>query len=383
MIGANVSDSRTSPGPASESPMNDRLQNSMTAVSSPFKLSIRGLYKAYGDAVALERVTMDVLTGEFVTLLGPSGSGKSTLLQLICGLVPPSGGRLFIDGADRTQASAAERDIGVVFQNYALFPHLTVGENVAFPLRIRGLERSVILRRMEAALGMVGLTGYTERMPSELSGGQQQRVALARCLVYQPSLILMDESFSALDRNRRLVLQDEVRRIHRETGTTFIFVTHDQEEAMTMSDRICLMNRGRVEQFDTPRALYDTPRTVFAADFIGTSTILQGVVRPGGRLATPVGDLPLPDGSSVSAGTKGALVLRPEHLRLHTDDETGLRGVVEDVTFGGAEQRVRFRLGNDQKIVVQVPATLALSAGQAATVRWNAGDGHFIPDQEA
>ncbi|MDT8870155.1 ATP-binding cassette domain-containing protein [Komagataeibacter rhaeticus] len=149
-----------------------------------------------------------------------------------------------------------------MFQNYALFPHLSVGENVAFPLRIRKVDRAAMARRTEAALEMVGLHGYAARMPAELSGGQQQRVALARCLVYRPSLILMDESFSALDRNLRLVMQDEVRRIHRETGTSFVFVTHDQEEAMTMSDRICLMNQGRIEQFDTPRALYATPRTV-------------------------------------------------------------------------------------------------------------------------
>ncbi|MCE2563148.1 ABC transporter ATP-binding protein [Komagataeibacter sp. FNDCF1] len=343
-----------------------------------YKLQTRGLYKTYGRTLALDRIDMHVAAGEFVTLLGPSGSGKSTLLQLICGLTPPAGGRLFIDGRDQTWAPPAERDIGVVFQNYALFPHLSVGENVAFPLRIRRVDRAAMVRRAEAALEMVGLHGYAARMPAQLSGGQQQRVALARCLVYRPSLILMDESFSALDRNLRLVMQDEVRRIHRETGTTFIFVTHDQEEAMTMSDRICLMNEGRVVQFDTPRALYATPRTVFAARFIGASTIMHGVVRADGTLQTPMGPIPLPRHCTAPAGTEGAMVLRPENLILHTGDTSGLRGNVEDVTFSGPDQRVVFRLENDERVVLRAPADMPLHAGQQAGVRWEPGAGHFI-----
>ncbi|KDU97286.1 ABC transporter ATP-binding protein [Komagataeibacter rhaeticus] len=346
---------------------------------SAHKLQVQGLYKAYGQTLALDRVDLHVAAGEFVTLLGPSGSGKSTLLQLICGLTPPSGGKLLIDGRDQTFAPPAQRDIGVVFQNYALFPHLSVGENVAFPLRIRKVDRAAMARRTEAALEMVGLHGYAARMPAELSGGQQQRVALARCLVYRPSLILMDESFSALDRNLRLVMQDEVRRIHRETGTSFVFVTHDQEEAMTMSDRICLMNQGRIEQFDTPRALYATPRTVFAANFIGASTILHGVVRAGGVLATAMGDIPLPHACSAPAGTKGAVVLRPENLALGPAQDSGLGGTVQDVTFNGPDQRVVFRLRNDECVVIRAPVGMALHAGQPGSLQWEPGDGHFIP----
>ena len=366
-----------SPGLHDEDRASTRPSGSV-AEQCTYKLQTQGLYKAYDRTLALDRIDMHVTAGEFVTLLGPSGSGKSTLLQLICGLTPPSGGKLLIDGRDQTWTPPAERDIGVVFQNYALFPHLSVGENIAFPLRIRRVDRAAMARRTEAALEMVGLHGYAGRMPTELSGGQQQRVALARCLVYRPSLILMDESFSALDRNLRLVMQDEVRRIHRETGTSFIFVTHDQEEAMTMSDRICLMNEGRVAQFDTPRALYATPRTVFAARFIGASTVLHGVVRAGGTLHTPMGAIPLPRHCTASAGTKGAMVLRPENLVLRTDDTSGLKGNVEDVTFSGPDQRVVFRLDNDERVVLRVPADMSVHAGQQASMQWEPGAGHFI-----
>lgn len=359
--------------------MNERSVNS-DPDRPPGKLRTEGLHKHYGATVALGHVDLDVSAGEFVTLLGPSGSGKSTLLQLICGLVSPSGGRLFIDGRDQTWAPTAERDIGVVFQNYALFPHLSVEENVAFPLRIRRLDRKQITRRVFSALEMVGLAGFHGRMPHALSGGQQQRVALARCLVYQPSLILMDESFSALDRNLRLVMQDEVRRIHRETGATFVFVTHDQDEAMAMSDRICLMNAGRVEQFATPRALYEAPASVFAANFIGMSTILDGTVRRDGVLETASGIVPLPRGCPAAVGSRGALVLRPEHMRIGRIDEPGLTGRVLDVTFGGAEQRVMFALANGQCATIRASAQVEIRRDQVAALCWAAGEGHFIPD---
>jgi putative spermidine/putrescine transport system ATP-binding protein len=342
------------------------------------KLRTEQLHKSYGATIALDRVDIDVLAGEFVTLLGPSGSGKSTLLQLICGLAPPSGGRLFIDGRDQTWSPTADRDIGVVFQSYALFPHLSVEENVAFPLRIRRVDRAQIASRVASALEMVGLAGFNARMPNALSGGQQQRVALARCLVYKPSLILMDESFSALDRNLRMTMQDEVRRIHRETGATFVFVTHDQDEAMAMSDRICLMNAGRIEQFATPRTLYNEPATVFAANFIGNSTILNGTVRNNDVLETPAGPVPLPRNCAIPAGGTGAIVLRPEHIRIGGADDTGLKGRVLDVSFNGCEQRVVFELRNGQPAVIKAPTNIEIHRDQPATLCWTPGDGHFI-----
>lgn len=344
---------------------------------SESKLRTEGLYKDFGATRALDRVDLDVRAGEFVTLLGPSGSGKSTLLQLICGLEQPSGGKLFIDGHDHTHSPASERDIGVVFQNYALFPHLSVEENVAFPLRIRRIAGGEAVRRAHEALEMVGLAGFHARMPAALSGGQQQRVALARCLVYQPSLILMDESFSALDRNLRLVMQDEVRRIHRETGATFVFVTHDQDEAMAMSDRICLMNGGRIEQIATPRELYDRPVSAFAANFIGNPTLLEGVVR-GRGLETAAGIVPLPGDCAAHEGARGTMVFRPEHLRVGEAHESGLAGRVADVVFAGGEQRVVFTLGNSQMATIRAPADVAISPGQDAVLRPVPGAGHFI-----
>src|SRR4029450_5128096 len=205
-------------------------------------LRVRGISKAYGDATVLGPIELKVVAGELLAVLGPSGSGKTTLLQIICGLVEPSGGQLIIDGRDETDNSADKRDIGVVFQNYALFPHLTVSETVASPLQMRRMPAGEIKSRTEAALAMVGLSDFANRFPRELSGGQQQRVALARCFVYRPSLILMDESLSALDKKLRDDMRIEIKRLHRETGATIIFVTHDQEEALALADRICPLN---------------------------------------------------------------------------------------------------------------------------------------------
>jgi len=245
------------------------------------KLLVDGLAKRYGGINALEPTRLAVQPGEFLTLLGPSGSGKTTLLQMICGLVEPSEGRLLIDGRDETGTPVHKRDIGLVFQHYALFPHLTVAENIGFPLRMRGKAGTQAAAEVKAALAMVQLGHLAERFPRELSGGQQQRVALARCFVYQPSVILMDEPLGALDKKLREHMQFEIKRLHRETGATIIYVTHDQEEALALSDRICLMNHARIEQIGSPQDIYARPRTAFAADFIGISNIFRGRVARG------------------------------------------------------------------------------------------------------
>ena len=224
-------------------------------------LRIHALCKRYGDFVALAPTSLDVAKGEFLTLLGPSGSGKTTLLSLIAGLAHPDEGRILIDGTDVTHSPAYARDIGVVFQNYALFPHMTIEENIAFPLKMRKVSDAEARRRTAEALEMVHLPHVAKRYPRELSGGQQQRIALARCIVYRPSIILMDEPLGALDKKLRDQMQLEIKRIHRELGTTIVYVTHDQEEAMTMSDRICLMNAGAIEQLGTPQDLYFRPRS--------------------------------------------------------------------------------------------------------------------------
>lgn len=242
------------------------------------KLKIRELRKTYGSVVALAGSNLDMPEGEFLTLLGPSGSGKTTMLMMIAGLVQPDSGEVWIDGKLATYAPPHRRDIGVVFQNYALFPHLTVFENIAFPLRMRGTPEAETRREVNRVLELVQLAEVGGRLPRALSGGQQQRIALARCIVYRPSIVLMDEPLGALDKKLRDQMKLEIKRLHEELGITVLYVTHDQEEAMVMSDRVCLMNDARIEQIGTPAELYFHPRTVFAADFLGESNLLDASV---------------------------------------------------------------------------------------------------------
>lgn len=242
------------------------------------KLKIRELRKTYGSVVALAGASVEMPEGKFLTLLGPSGSGKTTMLMMIAGLAQPDSGEVWIDGKLATYAPPHRRDIGVVFQNYALFPHLTVFENIAFPLRMRGTPDSEIRREVSRVLDLIQLADVGGRLPRALSGGQQQRIALARCIVYRPSIVLMDEPLGALDKKLRDQMKLEIKRLHEELGITILYVTHDQEEAMVMSDRICLMNNARIEQIGSPADLYFRPQTVFAADFLGESNLLDASV---------------------------------------------------------------------------------------------------------
>ncbi|VVE11536.1 ABC transporter ATP-binding protein [Pandoraea soli] len=289
-------------------------------------LQVSGLSKRYGDFVALAPTDLDVAQGEFLTLLGPSGSGKTTLLSLIAGLSQPDAGAIRINGTDVTYGAPYERDIGMVFQNYALFPHMTVAENIAFPLQMRRTDAQAARKMVMNALEMVHLPHVAERYPRELSGGQQQRIALARCMVYRPSIILMDEPLGALDKKLRDHMQLEIKRIHRELGTTIVYVTHDQEEAMTMSDRICLMNAGEIAQLGTPDDLYFRPSSVFVADFLGESNLLDATVleRAGDqvRVAMPGVDGARGAGAmvydpKVEPGRAVKLLLRPQNLHIH------------------------------------------------------------------
>jgi putative spermidine/putrescine transport system ATP-binding protein len=346
----------------------------------PVKLRLEGLSKRYGPLVALQPTDLTVFSGELLTILGPSGSGKTTLLQLIAGLTDPSSGRLFIDDRDQTDTPSHRRDVGVVFQNYALFPHLTIEENIAFPLQMRRVPAPERKRRVGAALEMVGLSHVAERMPSALSGGQQQRIALARCLVYQPSLILMDEPLGAMDKKLRETMQIEIKRLHRQTGATMLFVTHDQEEALALSDRICLMDHAVVEQIGTPREIYRRPATIFAAEFIGTSNVLRGAVRDGfietldGRF-----DLHGVNGHrpAIAAG-EGALVIRPEHMRLDGDMSgqrgPGVIGMVVETVYAGAETRLLVSLASGTVLTVRQTADDALPPiGTQVQVSWPPG----------
>ncbi|MBY6261033.1 ABC transporter ATP-binding protein [Azospirillum sp. 412522] len=319
---------------------------------SSSSLSIQGLAKRYGAFVALAPTDLVVADGEFLTLLGPSGSGKTTLLSLLAGLVPPDEGSVHIGSDDVTYAPPYERDIGVVFQNYALFPHMTIEENIAFPLKMRKVPAADAKRRAREALEMVHLPHIAGRYPRELSGGQQQRVALARCMVYKPSIILMDEPLGALDKKLREHMQLEIKRLHREMGTTIVYVTHDQEEAMTMSDRICLMNAGRIEQLGTPADLYFRPRSLFVADFLGESNILPAALRTrvGDEVEIALGGggvagRALANGTDLAPGTPVRVMVRPQNLTVarrpqNAASPDALEGRVSDVMVTGSLTKV-------------------------------------------
>jgi putative spermidine/putrescine transport system ATP-binding protein len=341
------------------------------------KLMASGLAKSYGPVVALHPTDLNVASGELLTLLGASGSGKTTLLQLICGLVEPTGGRLFIDGADCTALPARKRHMGVVFQNYALFPHMTVEENVGFALDVRKVKGAELQRRVANVLEMVGLGGFGKRFPRELSGGQQQRVALARCFIYEPSLILMDEPLGALDRKLREALQIEIKRLHRQTGATILFVTHDQDEALALSDRICLMNAGRVEQVGTPQEMYEQPKTLLAADFIGISNVLRGKVgHEGNTLNTADGPVPI---SRSKSHIDAALVVRPEHMVL-SDGPGLLRGRVAEAVYAGSETRIIVVLGSGNILTIRRShGSRNPPIGAIVTVSWAAERARLLP----
>jgi putative spermidine/putrescine transport system ATP-binding protein len=352
--------------------------------SSRVKLHVRGISKAYGTSVVLKPLELKVIAGELLAVLGPSGSGKTTLLQIICGLVEPSAGQLVIDGRDETDNPADKRDIGVVFQNYALFPHLTVRENVAFPLQMRRTPAAELRIRVEAALAKVGLSDFASRFPRELSGGQQQRVALARCFVYRPSLILMDESLSALDKKLRESMRIEIKRLHRETAATIIFVTHDQEEALALADRICLMNDGQIEQLGKPEDIYERPANTFVADFIGASNLIYGTIAADGNIETADGVLPLPDGCSAPMGERAALVVRPEKLLLCKNDDGFLSGRVEESIYAGSETRLLVRLPSETLLTVRRGAGLPpVAIGENVFMRWDREQARLLEDHSA
>ncbi|MFT3691058.1 ABC transporter ATP-binding protein [Paenirhodobacter sp.] len=305
-------------------------------------LETQGLGKTYGDFVALAPTDITVEKGEFLTLLGPSGSGKTTLLSLIAGLSEADSGRILMDGKDVTYAAPYQRDIGMMFQNYALFPHMTIAENIAFPLKMRKTSAAESARLVKEALEMVRLPHIADRYPKELSGGQQQRVALARCTIYRPSVILMDEPLGALDKKLRDQMQFEILRIHKEIGGTIVYVTHDQEEAMTMSDRICLMNHGRIAQLGTPADLYFRPQSIFVADFLGEANLING------RLVSEAGMVRLNDGSEIrvslprpiAQGTEVKVMLRPQNLRLaETANSDSISGKLISSSVTGASTK--------------------------------------------
>jgi putative spermidine/putrescine transport system ATP-binding protein len=338
------------------------------------KLRAEKLSKQYGRVTALQPIDLTVASGELLTVLGPSGSGKTTLLQIVSGLVEPSGGSIYIDGLDHTRTPVHRRDIGMVFQSYALFPHLTVEENVAFPLRMRRRSEAEVRRRVDEALEMVQLSHLMQRLPRALSGGQQQRVALARCFVYQPSIILMDEPLGALDKKLREHMQIEIKRLHRDTGATIIYVTHDQEEALALSDRICLMNHARIEQIGTPQEIYQRPATAFAADFIGLSNVFRGELTGTNMLRTEDGTFPLPADAprNLATGQTAALVVRPEHMLLGTNTDCRVSARIVEAVYAGAETRLILRRASGGELIVRLPAAASgMEMGMMVEAGWH------------
>jgi putative spermidine/putrescine transport system ATP-binding protein len=360
-------------------------------------LELRGLVKHYGRERALDDVSLAVEPGEFLTLLGPSGSGKTTTLNAIAGFVELTSGEILLDGSPIANLPPHKRNIGVVFQHYALFPHMTVFDNVAFSLRQRKVAKRETTRLVEEALNLVDLTGYARRYPAQLSGGQQQRVALARAIVFKPPLLLMDEPLGALDRKLRDSLQVELRRLHRELGITFIYVTHDQDEALALSQRIAVFSEGKIEQVGTPDQLYEQPETLFVARFVGESNVFVGeAAARGDRVVVEGAGFVLAADRRFSSAATGrcAMVVRPEAMSVapvrterqdNGEDANVLAGELQDKVYLGASVKLYVHLDCGQIVVVRRPTMDAadLATEQRVEVTWSVSQAVVVPQSPA
>jgi putative spermidine/putrescine transport system ATP-binding protein len=356
------------------------------------KIQLRDLTKRFAGQAAVDGISLDVPAGSFVSLLGPSGSGKTTTLNLIAGFLSADAGDILFDDRSVAEVPPQHRDIGMVFQSYALFPHLTVADNVAFPLRMRTqLAKNAMRQRVAETLALVQMADFGGRYPRQLSGGQQQRVAMARALVSHPRLLLMDEPLGALDKKLREQMQFEIKRIHRSVGTTFIYVTHDQSEALTMSDLVVLMHRGRIAQTGTPRVLYTDPANVFVADFIGDSNLLAGRIESvSGDMITVALDAGVTIGvrrrdAAMTAGQRVAVVLRPEEIVVQRPGEaaaTGpaMIGTVAEIGYQGDSYRLSVTAAG-AAIKVKVPPHQAAAIQPGAEVRlsWDRDAARLLP----
>ena len=331
-------------------------------------VSFTNVQKTYdGEHLVVRELNLDIQRGEFLSLLGPSGSGKTTTLMMLAGFESPTAGEILLNGKQITGTPPHKRNFGMVFQNYALFPHLTVGQNVAYPLTVRKVSKTDQASRVKRALDMVRLSGMTDRLPGQLSGGQQQRVALARALVFEPQLVLMDEPLGALDKQLREHMQIELKELHKQLGVTFVYVTHDQSEALTMSDRVAVFNDGGVQQLASVEALYETPSNRFVASFVGDSTVLKGTLKTNGQSSfiELAGGQQL-EGYNVNGAASGASVeafIRPERIVLHREAPAAKVGVlpaqVSRMIYFGDHLRLMCKIGPDQQ---DATVKLALSS---------------------
>jgi len=348
---------------------------------APALVQFKGVQKTYdGLSLVVRSLDLDIQRGEFLSLLGPSGSGKTTTLMMLAGFESPTAGEILLDGKPITRTPPHKRHFGMVFQNYALFPHMTVGDNVAYPLTVRKVPKDEIARRTAKALDMVQLGGKGDRYPAQLSGGQQQRVALARALVFEPQLVLMDEPLGALDKQLREHMQLELKELHRQLGVTFVYVTHDQGEALTMSDRVAVFNDGLIQQIDAVGKLYETPANRFVAGFVGDSTVLDGTL---GAADAGRCELVLPTGERLAGinvngaqpGSKVAASVRPERIEAHLSAPADLANVIQaainDVIYYGDHLRLRCAVAGQVQATVKVPlGAVTPQAGQPVWLRF-------------
>ncbi len=353
-------------------------------------LELRGVSKHYegaGGAPAVDAIDLGVASGEFIALLGPSGCGKTTTLRMVAGFVAPTAGRIFLRGADITDAPPHRRDMGMVFQSYALFPHMTVRANIEFGLHSHKVGGEEAAKRLAHALGLVGLGAFEKRYPRELSGGQQQRVAVARVLALDPKLLLFDEPLSNLDAKLRGQMRHEIRKLQKEVGVTTLFVTHDQDEALTMADRVVVLNQGRIEQIGTPVEIYEHPQTRFVADFIGTSNFLSGRVAGGDAeraVFTSTRGLRVELGASPRRDAPGVLAIRPENIEfVEPDAPDRIKAKISEVTrlAGTIEYELTLHTGDDIMVREQRrPGIEERPPGSLVTVRWRPQDVRFFAD---
>ncbi|WP_410497804.1 ABC transporter ATP-binding protein [Chitinibacter sp. S2-10] len=326
----------------------------------------------FGGVRAVDQVSVTIADGEFFSMLGPSGSGKTTCLRLIAGFEQATAGEILIHGVAAAGLPPYRRDVNTVFQDYALFPHMNIRDNVAYGLKVKGVAKAERYREAEAALDMVALGGFGDRKPGQMSGGQRQRVALARALVNKPRVLLLDEPLGALDLKLREQMQSELKALQKQLGITFIYVTHDQSEALSMSDRVAVFNKGKIEQLDTPKMLYTQPKTVFVADFVGTSNVIRG------ELARQI------------SGQSQAFAIRPEHIRLGTapNGEPQLQGVVADVHYHGASSKLALQVGSGECVWVTLAHDLTHNTalpelGSALSIHWAATSMVTLQEQAA
>lgn len=344
--------------------------------------------KTFGAFHALKDLSLDIGRGEFLTLLGPSGSGKTTFLMILAGFTAPTTGRLMMDGKDITNVPAEDRSYGMVFQGYALFPHLTVEQNIAFPLKVRRRSAADIKRRVGEMVERVGLLGHEKKLPAKLSGGQQQRVALARALAFEPSVLLLDEPFSALDKNLREMMQEEAKRLHQETGTTFVFVTHDQSEALALSSRVAIFNHGELLQVGKPQDVYERPTNRFVAEFLGEINLLplETVQLDGELAAGQFENQNIVVNKSVTlAGRTAVAAVRPEHMTISavrlSENCNSITCRVEGATYFGASTKYHLRTRTGTSLAVSMPTatTSPITPDTDVCVSWPVHQGFLLP----